>query len=68
MLLPAPRKSAYRARKDGSYPWLQSGLRMCASAAELDDFWIKYQGLIEKLPKGWQQTLEEEKERLAQAF
>jgi len=64
MFLPRPTKSAYRARKDGSYPWLQSGLRLCKSVAEIEEFWERHTELIRELPKGWQQTLTEERDRL----
>ena len=62
--LPRPNKTPYRARKDGNYTWLQSGLRTCGTKTEIDEFWGRYQGLITELPKGWQVMLTEERDRL----
>lgn len=64
MFLPVPRKSAYRAHKDGFFPWLMSGLRLCKSPAEADEFWEKYQNLITELPEGWEEMLRVERDRI----
>lgn len=64
MFLPVPRKSAYRARKDGYFPWLMSVLRLCTTAEEADEFWNKYGHVIREMPEGWEEELRAERDRI----
>lgn len=52
-------KSAYRARKDGDFEALKSGLAGCTSEAEIDAFLSNNDERISKLPRNWHEHLGE---------
>ena len=52
-------KSAHRARKDGDFDTLKSGIDACVSEAAIDSYLLNQSELINKLPRSWHEHLDD---------